>query len=89
MSKTNTSYVKTNTSYVKTNTSYVKTNTSYVKTNKHAAPDARLKHPNTYKRLKPNPEKLINDSPLNNSLKLMALKINDAIQSKKLNNKKI
>ena len=80
---------KTNTSYVKTNTSYVKTNTSYVKTNKHAAPDARLKHPNTYKRLKPNPEKLINDSPLNNSLKLMALKINDAIQSKKLNNKKI
>jgi len=57
-----------------------------VKTNKHAAPDARLKPPNTYKLLKTNPEKLINDSLLNNSLKRMALKINDAIKSKKLNN---
>ena len=50
----------------KTNTSYVKTNTSYVKTNKHAALDARLKPPNTYKLLKTNPEKLINNSLLNN-----------------------
>ena len=46
-----------------------KTNTSYVKTNKHAALDARLKPPNTYKLLKPNPAKLINATLPNNYTK--------------------